>query len=95
MKEYLYPQNLKSEAGLWLWTMRDFAVVAICALVSVFVLTAAKSPVPLAVAALYGFLTIRLEDNCILDFLSWALRFFLTSQQYFEWREGFYAREKE
>ena len=95
MPQYLYPQNLRAETGLWLWTMRDFTVVALCGLAAVFVLTATKSPVPLALAALYGFLTIRLEDNCVLDFLSWATRFFVTEQQYFEWKEGFYAQEKE
>jgi len=83
MKEYLYPQNLKSEAGLWLWTMRDFTVVAVCALVSVLVFAATKSPIPLAVTGVYGFLTIRFEDVCILDFLSWAIQYFITAQQKF------------
>ena len=85
-QQYLYPQNLKSEPGLWLWTMRDFTVTAICALLSALVFTATKSVIPLAVAGVYGFLTIRLEDQCILDFLSWATRYFITAQQEFRWR---------
>ena len=85
-QQYLYPQDLKAEAGMWLWTMRDFTVVAVCALLSVLVLSTTKSPIPLAVAAVYGFLTIRLDDQCILDFISWAARYFLISQQEFRWR---------
>ena len=68
---------------MWLWTMRDFAVVAVCGLVSVFVFSATKSPMPLAVTAAYGFLTIRFEDVCILDFLGWAIQYFITAQQKF------------
>ena len=85
-QQYLYPQDLKAEAGMWLWTMRDFTVVAVCALLSVLVLSTTKSPIPLAVAAVYGFLTIRLDDQCILDFISWAVRYFISSQQEFRWR---------
>ena len=85
-QQYLYPQNLKAEAGMWLWSMRDFTVVAVCVLISALVFATAKSPIPLAVAAAYGFLTIRLEDMCILDFLSWATRYFLSTQQEFRWR---------
>jgi len=52
-QQYLYPQNLKSEAGMWLWSMRDFTVVAVCVLLAVLVLATTRSPIPLAVAAVY------------------------------------------
>ena len=26
MKTYLYPQNLKARANLWLWSLRDFVI---------------------------------------------------------------------
>lgn len=42
--------------------------------------------VPLVLAVVYGFLTIRLEEVSILDFLTYAVAFFLTQQQYYEWR---------
>ena len=83
MKEYLYPQNLKAEAGIWLWTMRDFTVVAAAALISALVFAATKSPAPLAVTGVYAFLTIRFEEVCVLDFLSWAVQYFITAQQKF------------
>jgi len=86
LNQYLYPQNLRAEAGMWLWSMRDFSVVAVCVLLAVLVLAATRSPIPLAVAAVYGFLTIRFEEVCILDFISWATRYFITTQQEFRWR---------
>ena len=27
MKLYIYPQNLKATANLWLWSLRDFAQI--------------------------------------------------------------------
>jgi len=72
---------MKAEAGMWLWTMRDFTVVAAAALISALVFAATKSPMPLAVTGVYGFLTIRFEDVCILDFLGWAIQYFITAQQ--------------
>jgi len=72
MKEYLYPQNLKSEAGLFLWTMRDFSVVAVAALISALVFAATKSPMPMAVTGAYAFLTIRFEEVCIRVATRWS-----------------------
>ena len=40
----------------------------------------------LALTLCFGFLTIRLEDSTVLDFLIHAVRFFLSTQQYFEWK---------
>jgi hypothetical protein len=87
MKTYLYPQNLKAAAKLWLWNLKDFAIIGVCLLISVAFLTQTKNGLPTALSLLYAFLTIRLEDTTIMDFLRCAVRFFLTSQQYFEWRE--------
>ena len=42
---------------------------------------------PAALALCFGFLTIRKDDITVVDFLGYAARFFLTSQQYYEWRE--------
>ena len=41
---------------------------------------------PAAVSMCFGFLTIRTADETtILDYLRYAVRYFLTTQQYFEW----------
>ena len=29
MKLYIYPQNLKATANLWLWCLRDFALICV------------------------------------------------------------------
>ncbi len=34
MTHYLYPQNLKATANLWLWGLRDFTLPCILALLS-------------------------------------------------------------
>ena len=42
MTQYLYPQNLKATANLWLWGLRDFCILGIAALLSmVFIITTA------------------------------------------------------
>lgn len=38
MKQYLYPQNLKATANLWLWSLKDFAILGVSALLSVVIL---------------------------------------------------------
>ena len=40
---YIYPDNLKSKASMWLWELKDLAVTGIIVLVSVF---ACKTVVP-------------------------------------------------
>ena len=42
--------------------------------------------VPMVLTAAYAFLTIRFDDTSILDFLRYACAFFMTKQQFYEWR---------
>ena len=42
---------------------------------------------PAAATLCYGFLTIRLEEATVLDFLRWAARYFVGAQQRFAWRQ--------
>ena len=86
IKTYLYPQNLKATANLWLWSLRDFTILGITALISVLILAQTGWLVPAAGTLLYAFLTIRLDDNTIMDFLRYAVKYFISTQQYFEWR---------
>ena len=86
MTQYLYPQNLKATANLWLWGLRDFVILGVAALLSIVLLVRLRIAVPLALTLCFGFLTIRLEESTVLDFLMHAVRFFLSTQQYFEWK---------
>ena len=86
MKTYIYPQNLKATASLWLWSLRDFTVLCVGLLVSVLALTQMGWLLPFALTAAYAFLSIRLEDLTVLDYIRFAVRFLVSQQQTYEWR---------
>lgn len=86
MKRYLYPKNLKAVANMWLWGLRDFAILGIAAMLSIVTLIYLKTLIPAALTLCFGFLTIRLDETTILDFITYAARYFITTQQYYEWR---------
>lgn len=86
MTTYIYPQNLKARANLWLWSLRDFLIFGIAALLSVVILVNTHIFLPAALTLLYAFLSIRLDDTTVIDYLRYAIRFFITTQQYYEWR---------
>lgn len=83
---YIYPDNLKSKATMWLWELKDIAVIGIGLLISVFAFAYAGIYVPIVCSGVYAFLTIQVEDTTILDFMKYACAYFLTDQQHFEWR---------
>ena len=74
---YIYPDNLKSKAVLWLWELRDIAIIGVGAQLGFLP--------PVVITAAYAFLSIRLEDTSILDFLRYAIRYFLLGQQTYAW----------
>ena len=43
---YIYPDNLKSKAVLWLWELRDIAIIGVGALISVFAMAQLGFPAP-------------------------------------------------
>lgn len=87
MTQYLYPQNLKAKANLWLWGLRDFTILCIAVLLSAVILVNAGILLPAALSLCFGFLTIRTADETtFLDYLRYAARYFISSQQRFEWR---------
>ena len=82
MTTYLYPQNLKATANLWLWSLKDFAVLGIAALLSIVMLVQLKFFVPAAATLCFGFLTIRMDDTTVLDFIKYAVRYFISCLLY-------------
>lgn len=86
MTSYLYPQNLKATANLWLWGLRDFSILCIAALLSVVALVQLHIFFLAAITLGYGFLTIRMDETTVLDFIRYAVRYFISTQQYYEWR---------
>jgi hypothetical protein len=83
---YIYPQNLKATANMWLWSLRDFAILSVSALLSVLILTQTKLLLPLALSIGFGFLSIRIDETTMMDYIRYAVRYFLSTQQHFEWR---------
>ena len=86
MTHYLYPQNMKASANMWFWSLKDFCILGIAALLSILILVELHILLPAAATLCYAFLTIRMDDTTIMDFLRYAARYFITTQQYYEWR---------
>ena len=84
---FIYPEDLKARATVWLWELRDVAIIGVGALLSVLILVQTGLLPPLVLTALYAFLSIRLEGASILDFLRYAACFLILKQQYYEWGE--------
>lgn len=83
---YIYPENLKAKPMLWLWLLRDIAIIGVAALISVMALVQGVGMAPLVGTVLYDFLSIQVDGSSILDFLRRAACFLLLQQQKYEWR---------
>lgn len=83
---YIYPENLKARPTMWFWSLKNFVVMGIGTLISIVFLIHLHKIVPAAIVLTYGFLTIRLDDATILDFIKYAARYFITTQQDYRWR---------
>lgn len=83
---FMYPDNLKAKATLWLWELRDVGIMGIGFLISVFALAHAGIMIPVVITAVYAFLTIHIEDTSILEFIRYAVSFFILKAQIYEWR---------
>ena len=85
---FIYPDNLKAKATLWLWELRDVAVIGLGLLFSALIIAQWGFVPPLVATFLYAFLSIRMDDASILDFLRYAVCFLFLHQQYYEWRDS-------
>ena len=85
---YIYPDNLRAKATMFLWSLNNLAVIGIGCLVSVFALAQLGLYMPVVATAIYTILTIRFEETTILNFLKYAFAFFIGRQQQFQWRAG-------
>lgn len=83
---YIYPENLKARPMMWFWSLKHFVILSVGALLSVVCLIYLRKVFPCAAVLVYGFLTISIDEATILDFLKYAVRYFITTQQLYEWR---------
>lgn len=82
---YFYPENMAAKAVLWLWELKDIAVIGVGLLLSLLIYTKTKLMFPLLLSALYAFLSMRFDNTSILDFLRFAASFLFLKQQYYQW----------
>lgn len=82
---FIYPENLKAKATLFLWGLRDLAVIGTALLLAILCLVVFKTFVPFAFAVAYAFLAVRIEGFCVLDFLRFGTTYFIITPQYYEW----------
>ncbi len=85
MKNYIYPKNLNASANMGMWAIKDLAIIGIAALLSVIIWVTTRWLLPLAATMVYAFVTIRLDDVTIKDYLDNMFRF-LFGQRTFFWR---------
>ena len=64
----------------------DFLILCIAVLISAVILLNSGVMLPGAVSLAYGFLTIRKDETAVLDSIGYGVRFFISGQQYYEWR---------
>lgn len=84
--EYAYPDNLCARPILWFWELRHITILGVCLLLSALAFAQIGTLLPLVLSALFAFLTIRLEEMTILEYICFSVRFFITGQQLFLWR---------
>ena len=70
---YIYPENLTAKPKLWFWTLQDIAILGIAGLVSILALAQTGFALPLVITFLYGFLSIRMEETSVFDYLRCGL----------------------
>lgn len=66
--------------------MKDFIILCIAVLISVVLFVKLGWIIPAAITMCYAFLTIRKDEVTVLDYIKFAVRYFMTNQQYYEWR---------
>ena len=67
MKTYLYPQNLRATANLWLWSLRDFAIMCVALLLSILILSQTGIVVPLALTLAFAQSAFQIQRFWILS----------------------------
>ena len=87
MKTYIYPENLRANVKLWFWSVRDFIIICGGIILSVIVFVNLWNVLPIAATVCYGFLSLRVDDTAIMDYIFNAVKFFVTSQQIYSWRK--------
>ena len=79
---------MRTEAKLWFWGLKDIIILAIALTISVVSWAKLNFVLPAALSLIYGVLSMRLDETSVLDYIKRAARLFISTQQYFEWKES-------
>ena len=79
---------MRTQTKLWLWSLKDIIILGIALTKSVVSWAKLGFVIPAALTAVYAILTMRMDENSILDYIKCSWRYFISTQQYFEWRES-------
>lgn len=79
MKTYIYPENLRANVKLWFWSVRDFIIICGGIILSVVILVNFWNVLPFAAIACFAFLSLRVDETAIMDYIFNAVKFFMTS----------------
>ena len=82
---YIYLSNLRARATLLLWRLKDVVAGILLIMLGTVMLSQTGSPALLAVSAVYALLSVRFEDNSVLDYMRYAWRFCVSRRQFFIW----------
>lgn len=77
---------MRASATLWLWSLKDFAIIVVGALFSAMVLATTRILITAVLTAAFAFLSIRSDETTILDFIKYAVRYFISTQQVYYWK---------
>ncbi len=83
---HYYPENLRSQAVIWAWKIRDLCVAAALVILGALAMAGTGFSLLLIIGIAYAVLTVQAEDVTVVDFVIYACRFFFAEQQEFEWR---------
>ena len=86
MKTYIYPENLKQKAKLWLWELKDIVIIGTGIILAVYLLAETSILIPFCIVGVYAFMSMRIDEVSLLDYLKYSVRFLISSQQTFYWR---------
>ena len=78
---------MRTQAKLWFWNLKDVIILAIALTISVVSWAKLGFILPAALTLGYAFLSIRMDEYLVLDFIRRAWRYFVSTQQYFNWKE--------
>ncbi len=88
---YMYPDNLKQKATMWLWKLSDLSAIGIAGIISILLLTQLRFFPPVVFTAVYAFLTIQFDGASVKDFLRYAVNYFVAKPQFYVWEVDYEA----